>query len=172
MKFILDAGDYTQLADSWKRAPDITRAELLTAIEQIDETLHARLQRDPKDGGLPRGANQAGLRGSVLVEEQAFDDNVVGAVFTAQSYAPYVELGTGPHWMPVQPLLDWVKVKFGLLDAATEDAAYAVRASIAKHGTKANPVWQNVWNDSQDYIREQFDAAMTRIGVQLAGGAA
>jgi hypothetical protein len=33
-------------------------------------------------------------------------------------------------------------------------------------------VWQNVWNDSQDYIREQFDAAMTRIGVQLAGGAA
>jgi hypothetical protein len=164
----LDASDFVQLADAWKRAPDITRAELLTAVEKIDETLHARVTER-----LPSGAGgSAGLRGSVQTEEQALDDNVIGMVFTALPYAPYVELGTGPHWMPIQPLLDWVQVKLGLLDLSAKNAAYAIRAAIAKRGTKANPVWQTTWNDSQDYIREQFDAAMIRIGAQLAGGAA
>jgi len=168
MNIHLDAGDYVQLADFWKRAPDITRAEMLTAIEKIDETLQATLKQD-----LPRGAGgAAGLAGSIDTDEQAFDDNVIGAVFTQQPYAPYVELGTGPHWAPIQPILDWVKVKFGLLDASTESVAYAVRAAIAKRGTKANPVWQATLDNAQDYIREQFDAALVRIGAQLAGGAA
>jgi hypothetical protein len=168
MKFILDAGDYLQLAEFWKRAPDITRSELLTTIEKIDETLQARLKVN-----LPKGAaGAAGLAGSIEADEQAFDDNVIGAVFTAQPYAPYVELGTNPHWAPIQPLLDWVKVKIGLLDKSVENVAYAIRASIAEHGTNANPVWQQTWDAAEGYIREQFDAAMTRIGAQLAGGAA
>jgi hypothetical protein len=77
----------------WKRAPDITRTRLLQARQQSDAELQKKLKAN-----LPRGAGgSAGLAGSVQTEEQALDDNVIGMVFTAQPYAPYVELGTGPH---------------------------------------------------------------------------
>jgi hypothetical protein len=77
----------------WKRAPDITRTRLLQAATAATLSLQKTLKAN-----LPRGAGgSAGLAGSVQSEEQALDDNVIGMVFTAQPYAPYVEFGTTPH---------------------------------------------------------------------------
>lgn len=168
MNITLDAGDYAQLADFWKRGPDITRTRLQAAVKACDDELTTTLKQN-----LPRGAGgSAGLAGSIQTEEQALNDNVIGMVSTAQPYAAYVELGTGPHWMPIQPLMDWVKVKFGLLDLSAKNAAYAIRGAIAKRGTKANPVWQRTWTEKQAFVREQFDAAMAAIASDLAGAGA
>lgn len=49
-------------------------------------------------------------------------------------YARFVEEGTAPHWPPIEPLKYWAQKVFG-----DEDAAYAVQATIAKHGTQPHP---------------------------------
>ncbi len=45
-------------------------------------------------------------------------------------HAEYILFGTRPHWAPIAPLQRWAKWKLG-----DEKAAYAVQASIARHGT-------------------------------------
>lgn len=165
MNITLDASDFAQLADFWQRAPDITRTRIEQAMVVVDTQLQATLKQD-----LPRGAGgSAGLAGSIATEEHAFNDNVIGMVFSPEPYAAYIETGTRPHWAPIQPILDWVKVKFGLVDVAAKDRAYAIRGAIAKRGTKANPVWQNTWNNAQPSISETFSAAMQQIAADLAG---
>ncbi len=47
-------------------------------------------------------------------------------------YAKYVLHGTGPHWVPIEPLKRWAAIKLG-----DENAAYAVRWNIHLHGTSA-----------------------------------
>lgn len=173
MILVLDAGDYVQLADFWKRGPDVTRTRLLQAITTIDDELQAALNQDESAGGLPRGAGSPSLAGSVATDEQAFDDNVIGVVSTSVAHALYVEMGTDPHpvsLIGVQAIEDWVKVKFGLLDQAAHQMAEAVAWKIRKHGTKANPVWQRTWASKQAFIRETFDACMVAIAGDLSGG--
>jgi len=64
----------------------------------------------------------------------------------AVDYADYVEYGTKPHWAPLEPIKEWSKNKLG-----DEDAAYAVRAKIAREGT-----------DPQPYARDAIDMVIAR----------
>ncbi|MBN8885908.1 MAG: hypothetical protein J0I77_09330 [Rudaea sp.] len=163
----LDAGDFAQLADFWERAPDITRTRLMQAMTAVDADQVAHLKQN-----LPRGAaGAAGLAGSVTSEEQALDDAVIGITYSQVDYAVYVELGTKPHFAPIQPLIDWVKGKMGLLDESARSVAFAIRGAIAKRGTKAQPVWQTTFAARAAYRQQVFDAAMVAIARDLAGGA-
>lgn len=168
MKITLDAGDFAQLADFWTRAPDITRKRLMQFVTVCDLRLKGALQEN-----LPKGAaGAAGLAGSIQTEEQSLNENVIGMVASALPYAQYVEFGTRPHTPPIQPLIDWAKVKFGLTDAGAKSAAFAIRSKIAKKGTQPNPVWRLTWQSYQDFIRRTFDGAMAAIARDLAGGRA
>lgn len=64
-----------------------------------------------------------------------------------QGYGAYVEFGTRPHWMPLRPLLDWVRVK-GLVSRASSSSrlnrvgqeiaiAKLIQYKIAAKGTRA-----------------------------------
>jgi len=79
------------------------------------------------------------------------------------TYAPYVNFGTRPHWIPVNALDEWAKRR-GLDD----DAKHAVRFSIAKKGTKANPFWTRTTLFLQLGARRYMEAAVQRA---LGGGA-
>ena len=48
-------------------------------------------------------------------------------------HAIFILEGTRPHWVPIDSLKEWARWKLG-----DEKKAYAVRASIARHGTS---VW-------------------------------
>ena len=78
------------------------------------------------------------------------------------SYGQYVEFGSRPHWAPIQPLITWVREKFlhkaigiefkqgemskratpvrrgtkRFKDRELESIAYAIRAKIARAGTR------------------------------------
>lgn len=169
MNTAFDASDFGELAALWEKAPDITRTRLLQATTASDALLQAQLKID-----LPKGAGgAAGLAGSVATEEQALDDAVIGMVFTPLGYAKYVEEGTKPrekgHWPPIQPLTDWAHVVLGLDDQEARSAAFAIQRSIAKKGTKANPVWRKTWQAKQAKVREYFTAALQAIVRDLAG---
>lgn len=56
-------------------------------------------------------------------------------------YWKYLEDDTRPHWAPILPLIEWVKVKRGIPQPSKEfptpeSFAYAVRRKIAEEGTK------------------------------------
>lgn len=49
-------------------------------------------------------------------------------------YADYVEYGTRPHWMPVAAALRYARLR-----GKPDSFAFAMRAKVAKEGTKAHP---------------------------------
>ncbi len=80
------------------------------------------------------------------------------------SYWEYVDQPTKPHWAPIKPFLKWVRVKFGLTGREKTSLAYAVRATIAKKGTKGvkfvDDVLRFIEPQTDKYIREAIDAKL------------
>ena len=56
-------------------------------------------------------------------------------IFNRVDYMKFVDSGTVKHHAPIAPIKRWVAFKFG----GDDRAAYAIRQSIAKKGTKAKP---------------------------------
>lgn len=50
------------------------------------------------------------------------------------NYADYIEYGTDPHWVPIEPLIEWARHK-----GKDESFAYIVQKKIAKYGTDPKP---------------------------------
>lgn len=59
--------------------------------------------------------------------------------FTMAEYGHYVDVGTKPHWAPIAPFKTWARLK-----RLPPSAAFAVRASIAKKGTKPHRFFDQV----------------------------
>lgn len=140
------------LEEAWARAPQKVERELRAFMERATLRLEAESKdRTPTDRGT--------LRGSIFSEVKTFSDGlgVEGIVGTSLNYALPVELGARPHWVPLEPLVDWVKRK-GLAaltpfvrgtplakrkklavrrEAAVMRVARAIRFSIARRGTSA-----------------------------------
>jgi len=166
MRFAIDATQFTQLAELFTRAPDITREELLTTMTDVDLLLQGELMQQ-----LPAGAGgAAGLRGSIAREEQILGDQVLGLVSTDRPYAVYVETGTRPHavgMIGIQALIDWVEAKLGVRGKEATGVAFAIAHKIRKVGTKPNPVWQRTLEQRTAAIVRKFDEAVIRIFARL-----
>lgn len=165
MNITADIRDFGDLTALWQRAPEITRAELLTTMRDTDVLIQGEVMRE-----LPAGAGgAAGLRGSVFRDERVAGETVLGLVATDKQYGPYVELGTKPHMPPIQPLIDWVRAKTGERDDEAKSHAFAIAHAIRVRGTKAQPVWKATYDRLQNEIRRKFDAGVARIVRRLAG---
>src|SRR5262245_5044325 len=60
-----------------------------------------------------------------------------GLVFTVgckEKYAPYVELGTRPHWPPLDAIREWCRVR-----GIPETAAFPIARAIARRGLPERP---------------------------------
>lgn len=114
---------------------------------------------DELEGAIVRGLQSAAIRGAAVVVEKinsynpetgtppAVDEGTlarsVGVELRARGasivvdapHAPYLELGTRPHWAPLQPLFDWAKRKFQVEDGEAWAIARAVQVKIARFGT-------------------------------------
>lgn len=165
MDITTDTSQVAELAELWKRAPDIARAELLRTATEIDLLVQGELMQSlPKGAG---GLHGAGLVGSVFTRETALADRVIGMVATSQAYADDVEVGTRKHMPPIQPLVDWVEAKLGLHDDEAEGAAWAIAKTIAKRGTRPQPVWQETYKRILPTIQNKLQAALGRIRRRL-----
>jgi hypothetical protein len=139
-------------------APQIAREELQTAMDLSVVHLEAEVKdRTPTAFGT--------LRASIFGETRLADDGLIGVVASPLAYAAYVELGTKPHFPPVEALLDWVKVKFGLTDEADiERAAFLVARKIAAHGTEGAKMFEQAFNAN----RVQLEALWARVPDKIA----
>lgn len=79
---------------------------------------------------------RGGLRDSIQVQETSEGDIYVG---TNVEYAPGVQFGTEPHYVPLVPLEKWARRKFSLQPPHSFAAARGVQSSIKQRGTEPNP---------------------------------
>lgn len=144
MQLRIDTTQFKGVQTLWSRFPEVMRDSLLPVITEIDLLMQGELQQQ-----LPRGAGGiaggAGLVGSIFTEEQALADNVIGMVASPLPYAEYVELGTKPHFPPIEPLVDWVMAKLGITDETeAHSVAFLIARKIARVGTKPDGTWARV----------------------------
>lgn len=143
------------------RAPGVVIEELEATVTEAD----LLLTREVKEN-MPTAHGT--LRASVFHEERVNEAGVVGLVGSPLSYIVPVELGTKPHFPPIEPLIDWVKVKFGISgDKAARGAAFAVARKIAMRGTKEQRPFGRAFQSFEPQIRAMFDRAMGRIAARL-----
>lgn len=118
-------------------ARDLTGDEMLQGMRQatLMVTRSAKTLA-PVDTGL--------LRASILPEVRTEGKTVRGVVGSAVNYAPYVELGTRPHWVPVAALQVWA-ARHGM-------SAYVVARAIAFRGTKARRFLQKGFEQNETKI--------------------
>lgn len=161
----IDIQGLDQLINAWSVAPDITREELLRTTTEAD----LLLERETKEG-TPRGVS-GNLRSSITSREESLADNVIGVVGTPLNYAIPVELGSKPHFPPIEPLKDWVRHKLDVPAEEVEDVAYRVAWHISHHGTEGAHMFQQAFDNNRAQIERMYDDAQRRIVNRLAGNA-
>jgi hypothetical protein len=128
LKITIDRKAIKNITDFKKVLDD----ELLQAYWKSTFTMQANIARlAPTATGL--------LRNSITSSTPRISTfGIVGGVFSSLAYAIPVDTGSRPHFPPVKPLKDWVKIKFriGYDDKANDRIAWGVARKIAREGTK------------------------------------
>lgn len=129
----IDASSAAQLARAWAHAPELFDRELKPAV--LEAELY--LQREIVERTPVGASGGSGLRASFIAADPRIEGGVViGEVGTPLAYAEPVELGTRPHMPPVQPLIDWARVKLGVTGDEARGVGFAVARKIAAEGTE------------------------------------
>ena len=164
----IDVTSVIDLADAWRRAPDMVIDELSRGL--LESTL--LLQRETQERTPVGIGGGGGLRGSITaLPVQVADDVAIGVVGTSLAYAIPVELGTRPHTPPVRPLIDWAAQKFGVSLDEAERIGWAVMRKIARVGTEGAFMFTRAFDDNRRQVERILEAAQRRIVVRLAEAA-
>ncbi|MCH2092724.1 MAG: hypothetical protein MK141_14265 [Pseudoxanthomonas sp.] len=163
MEIRLDVREVEALRVLWQRAPQIVGEELYRAAVESDLYFKGELQQQ-----LPRGAGGlsggAGLVGSIFTEEQLLADNVIGITASALPHAEYVEVGTRPHFPPLQPLEDWVQAKLGITeDSERRSVAFLIARKISRVGTKGDGTWARVAEAGEPEVMRRYAEGVDRV---------
>ena len=165
MNFVFAVDDLVRLDRAFAMAPDIVRSEVLQFLHAATQYLKGEvIQRTP--------AAQGALRDSINADVATYPESIaIGVVGTALSYAVPVELGTKPHWAPLEPLVQWVHVKLGLAGREARNVARAVQYKIAKHGTKPVGMFDKGFSAGRASVEARFRLAAERVAARIAGAA-
>ena len=141
-------------------------------LDQITADLHG----DPMRGAMAeatmlvtRSARQNApvdmgtLRASILPEVVMRTEVVTGIVGSALHYAPHMEFGTKPHWVPKRVLYEWALRKTKGKKKAAIALAHKAWISIGVKGLKARRYLQSAVEDNADRIFRILGDVVGRI---------
>ena len=95
--------------------------------------------------------NESELVNNITLFPQILSNNYV--LTSKSSHSAPMEFGTRPFYAKIKPLKKWASKKLG-----DENAAYAVRAKIAKVGIKAHPFMRPAFYQVSSYWLNYFAA--------------
>lgn len=158
----MDIGDVERLAALLEQAPEIAGEELFAALNAALFVL----ERDVKE--LTPTAHGL-LRNSIHSQSRIDGDGLLGIVGSPLEYAEYVELGTRPHFPPVEPLQDWVRAK-GLASEEREvrNIACMIARAIAVRGTLAVGMFNRAAAFNESNVERIFGLHVQRIAERIA----
>ena len=114
------------------------------------------VQRDAK---ILSPVDTGRLRASITPEIRSRRENViVGVVGSNVMYAPYMELGTRPHWPPIRALEVWAR-RHGT-------NAFLVARAISRRGTRPRRYLQRSFTQNQGRIIARFEKAVKEIAAK------
>ena len=102
------------------------------AVRELRGTPMLNAMRDStlfvtRDAKINAPVDSGRLRASITPEVRTAGETVEGVVGSNVTYAPYVELGTRPHWPPLAALEVWAR--------RHHTSAFLVARAIAERGT-------------------------------------
>jgi hypothetical protein len=162
----IDMGGLQDLQSAWAVAPAIVREELEAAMIESDLLIEREVKERTPVGASAGGAG--GLKGSIFSQESVGADNVIGVVGTALNYATPVELGTRPHFPPVDALIDWVMVKLQVTEQEARGVAFMIARKIAARGTEGAHMFEQGFAAVEQQVYEIFGRARDRIVMRVA----
>lgn len=156
------------MADSF-RAEVRGKAELQRKFEQVVRDLRGdRFLQAMRDSTLLVQADAkrlapvdtGRLRASITpeVRQGASRGDIVGAVGSIVEYAAAAELGSKPHFPPLEAVATWAE-RHGM-------SAFAVALAIARNGTKAFKFLQRAFEKNEETIKAKLDGAVSQIVAQ------
>ncbi len=128
----------------------------------LTESIHY-LTREVLDR-TPQGVTNT-LYGSITASPEVrdeFGNEKIAVMGTSVTHGIPVEFGTKPHWPPVEALFSWAKEKLG-----DPDAAYAVRAKIAKEGTEGVHMFEEALKEGEPEVKAIFAKHGLKISTRL-----
>jgi hypothetical protein len=163
----IDFAELTKLRGQMARAPEVVSQELLAAVTEADMLL----EREVKD----TWPVASGISRSSMTHVERVDGlHVEGFVGSSLNYVQPVDLGTKPHFPPVEALIDWVRTKLGITnEKEARGVAFLVARKIAREGTKGAHAFESVLERMRPQLERIFAAAQERIAKRLIdkGGA-
>lgn len=164
----IDIREAAALAKDFERAPEIVTEEL-TAATWESELLLEREIKELTPVGIGGGG---GLKGSVSAREpRILADNVIGEVGSPLAHAVPVELGTKPHFPPIQPLADWAEQKLGISHNEAGHVGYLIARKIAAKGTQGAFMFERAFKANEPQVQQIYSDARKRITSRIGGTA-
>lgn len=163
----IDFAQLTQLEAQMASSPSVVEQELTAAVAEAD----LLIEREIKDA-WPTASGLS--RSSITHVETVAGLHVEGFVGSTLNYVQPVDLGTRPHFPPVEALIDWVRTKLGVAsDKQARGIAFLIARKIARQGTKGAHVFDEALERLTPQLERIFGAAQARIASRLglAGGA-
>ena len=119
------------------------------------QTMRSATMMIHRDAKLNAPVDTGRLRASIMPSVVAAEDKIQGIVGSNVKYAPYVELGTRPHWPPIAALETWAR--------SHGTSAFLVARAIARRGTKAHKFLQRAFESNQTRIVTMIERAVKKI---------
>lgn len=143
-----------------RRYPDIS---LAVREAKVTEALQL-LEREVKIK-TPYGAGPIHLRDSIHSKARIEGQKVAGFTGTPLAHGEPVELGTKPHFPPIEPLRYWVERVLRIEDEKrSRSVAFAIARKIARRGTRG----QKMFGKAFDENRHRVIAILNEIPGEIA----
>ena len=158
------------ISRAWATHPDLVMEELEQAMGSSLVYLQGQVVERSKirPGDAHEGLVTGHLARSFGITTQVFMDAVFGEVNNPLTYALPVELGTRPHFPPLDPLINWVEAKLGLYGDDAEGAARGIQRKIGRFGTPGRFMARDALAFGRDSVAQEFSDAAERIVKRLA----
>lgn len=166
LNITIESHDLKALDRAWEQIPELVQDELTAAIREAQELLLREIKED-----TPIGATSK-LRGSIEAHSPIIHHQTVeGIVGTSALHALPVEMGTRPHFPPVEPLIDWVQAKLDIRDESEAEAvALSIARKISARGTEGQMMFHNNFHELKPTIEQIYGRAHQNILEGLANG--
>lgn len=165
MNVELQVDGLEELQALFEQAPELVIEEYEAATWEAE----LLLERETKEL-TPTGATGL-LRESIAAEPPVVGNTLLGVVGTSLAHAVPVELGTRPHFPPIEPIMDWVRSKLDIKDdgnATVYYTALAIARKIAARGTLGVGMFHRAFAIYKGQMQEMFKNANARV-VQRMG---
>ena len=151
-----------EIEQAFKQAPQIARKELGKALKDSALAIEAQTKpRTPVNFGQLRNSMSAS---GGAIDGPSFQGNNIRVSYGSNvKYAPFMELGTRPHFPPRDALKNWARYKLG-----NESLWFLVARKIARSGTKPRYFLRDGYRAAKGHIESFIKLSLGSITKQLA----